>query len=405
MAEATCPNQHFRYLISMICIFEDQDLWTTVIIIGNFLLLALTLYLLRATVHRSSQIKNLQRFEAVDATYCVFTYYMVQVCKATLTLLVLYFVFSTIQLFQYDKWGRNNINEKVFYCQELDKPHIVAHGLIAVSSVISILLGVTFHLVLLLLVCEQAAILFIIVSQKHKSVEKIMYDHNNEDRRIRRQERALKWALIVFSSVVIATYSAIETMELLFMAKYVYVIKTGFYVCWVAVILGLGATLCCQMRSHHRYEYNRHKCNMLLTCLLFTLCIAFQFVIEISKFLQVTNLSIATEVNATLAFQEETCELVSRALIPFEVLVFCFRMQNILLVTLIIYVKRGQDVLQGISKLDYLLKVSLFQVYKDPEVGRQFSLASDDLGQRISGNQTFWRDESKRLNQINEGKE
>ena len=43
----------------------------------------------------------------------------------------------------------------------------------------------------------------------------------------------------------------------------------------------------------------------------------------------------------------------------------------------ILYVKSTEDVLQGISKLDYLLKVSVFQIYKNPDANRQFSIVSD----------------------------
>lgn len=81
------------------------------------------------------------------------------------------------------------------------------------------------------------------------------------------------------------------------------------------------------------------------------------------------------------------------------VLINSLQTLNILLVTSIVLYKRTEDILQGISKLDYLLKVSVFQKYKDPEIERaKFSIKTtkDDL--RISENATFWRDESKRLN-------
>lgn len=42
--------------------------------------------------------------------------------------------------------------------------------------------------------------------------------------------------------------------------------------------------------------------------------------------------------------------------VNFNVVMFCI---------LFIYIKKSDDVLQGISKLDYLLRVSVFQVYKN----------------------------------------
>ena len=44
-----------------------------------------------------------------------------------------------------------------------------------------------------------------------------------------------------------------------------------------------------------------------------------------------------------------------------------FCIPAILTAYVLIKVKSSQDILQGINKLDYLLKVSVFQKYKDPE--------------------------------------
>jgi len=42
------------------------------------------------------------------------------------------------------------------------------------------------------------------------------------------------------------------------------------------------------------------------------------------------------------------------------------KLNVLMLCAVIIFVKKRRDVLEGISKLDYLLKVSIFQVFKNP---------------------------------------
>ena len=42
-----------------------------------------------------------------------------------------------------------------------------------------------------------------------------------------------------------------------------------------------------------------------------------------------------------------------------------------LLIYIVLYVKNAKDLLQGVSKLDYLIKVSCFQKFKDPEQERR----------------------------------
>ena len=49
----------------------------------------------------------------------------------------------------------------------------------------------------------------------------------------------------------------------------------------------------------------------------------------------------------------------------------------------ILYIKKPNDVLQGINKLDNLLKVSVFQYYKDKSLYRAHSLVSADADEEI----------------------
>ena len=42
-------------------------------------------------------------------------------------------------------------------------------------------------------------------------------------------------------------------------------------------------------------------------------------------------------------------------------------LNSIMLAGIILYLKKDEDILQGINKLDYVLKVSIFQIYKDKQ--------------------------------------
>ena len=50
---------------------------------------------------------------------------------------------------------------------------------------------------------------------------------------------------------------------------------------------------------------------------------------------------------------------------------------SILIAFTMIKLKKSDDMLQGISKLDYLLKISIFQVYKDKSMIKRYSIDSE----------------------------
>lgn len=59
----------------------------------------------------------------------------------------------------------------------------------------------------------------------------------------------------------------------------------------------------------------------------------------------------------------------------------------LLICLVVIKVKSSKDILQGVSKLDYLLVVSVFQIQKEPEGSRQTSFQTEDRssGRVING--------------------
>mmetsp|Transcript_3240 Transcript_3240/g.4934 ORF Transcript_3240/g.4934 Transcript_3240/m.4934 type:complete len:102 (+) Transcript_3240:1113-1418(+) len=68
--------------------------------------------------------------------------------------------------------------------------------------------------------------------------------------------------------------------------------------------------------------------------------------------------------------------------------IYMFYFPITLMVMSLLYLKSSQDILQGISKLDYLLKVSVFQLYKDKELeeddSRDMTVGPTSTFQRVS---------------------
>ena len=66
---------------------------------------------------------------------------------------------------------------------------------------------------------------------------------------------------------------------------------------------------------------------------------------------------------------EEYCskdDVISKLCMVFSIL-YNLSIIETFLICVIIRVKKSDDVLQGINKLDWLLKVSVFQIFKNPE--------------------------------------
>ena len=62
-----------------------------------------------------------------------------------------------------------------------------------------------------------------------------------------------------------------------------------------------------------------------------------------------------------------------------------FYFSTLLMCISLIYIKGSQDILQGVSKLDNLLLVSVFQRYKDPSLrNRKFTVGSVHSFERLS---------------------
>ena len=60
-----------------------------------------------------------------------------------------------------------------------------------------------------------------------------------------------------------------------------------------------------------------------------------------------------------------------------------FQIDSILVGIAIIYLKSTQDIFQGINKLDHLLKVSIFQKYKNKKLENQKNIFFTDFDDEV----------------------
>jgi hypothetical protein len=110
------------------------------------------------------------------------------------------------------------------------------------------------------------------------------------------------------------------------------------------------------MQKKHRYEFERTKKEMALYVYLY---IAYQVIVNVQTLIPYI-MPLAFDAKVT---EKDYCTNPSWhyvATLIFNWSTKFLGIQNILLVYLIVNLKSSDDILQGISKFDYLLKVSIF---------------------------------------------
>ena len=113
-------------------------------------------------------------------------------------------------------------------------------------------------------------------------------------------------------------------------------------------------------RKLHNYEYNENKRSMILFFATMSCFIAFSF-FELLYIASLDTVSLAGDYNSSGETQLiDICKNVSVLYKYVVTLRDIFSMYDIGIAYCVMYIKKPKDVFQGISKLDYLLKVSIF---------------------------------------------
>lgn len=120
-------------------------------------------------------------------------------------------------------------------------------------------------------------------------------------------------------------------------------------------------SLYCLMHNYHFYEFKRTRKQMVM----FAGLILFTNFLNIHAFYQVVVASWHHDRFYSLqAIIAEDCQQGELSVFFFLFLYYNLGLPGLMASVIVLKVKSHQDILQGINKLDYLLKVSLFQKYK-----------------------------------------
>ena len=161
----------------------------------------------------------------------------------------------------------------------------------------------------------------------------------------------------------------------------------------LAILLTIQIYLFCRltylMRTRHYFEYKRHHKSMMV-CFFVT-------VISQLMYIQYEFVGLATKIydidsDATIKMlcldKSDPDAFVHNLLFVLnETINIYFQVPNLLIALTLSIFKRHDDILQGINKLDYLLKVSIFQYYKEENLNRNH-FASSNSGSQIDNDFT-----------------
>lgn len=204
-------------------------------------------------------------------------------------------------------------------------------------------------------VFEWQAMIFVIVTQKRRRVEEIMYDHSNPGHREKRsyrkgtdrrnnyiyKERQLMILFLLYFSAKFLINLFLIGMQI----DCTNLIKTpdiyGYVNMWQSsfdFVLKLVTFLYlqCQMFYFHHFEFKRISKQLLV-----------YFLLDMLSFL----------LTIFIYFLEQMDK------VPNRFIMFCYitNVHHIILGYAILFLKDSKDCLQELSKLDYLLKISIFQ--------------------------------------------
>lgn len=135
--------------------------------------------------------------------------------------------------------------------------------------------------------------------------------------------------------------------------------ELNFFFQCVQCLLTLGIFVILD-RLLHRYSYLEHKRSKKSMRLYITLITLIQSLFIFNNLLSLKS-DLKREHELLGLFQDY-----------FQLIFFTLELPTIFIAATILHFKANDDVLQGISKLDHLLKISIFQVYKDKKLQKTF---------------------------------
>ena len=322
-------------------------------------------------------------------------------------LLILYCFYSVISAAtfivggKYQDWFLQKTKES---CSLIPNFRNIHSYVLLVEKVAEFLFG----LVILLQIFEWSSTLFIIKTQMHRTVEQIMYDHNNENISVsidwsktikktfrtgkgqkamsfnqnnyRRLEKCLQKVYIIIglifsSTTLLYQYDSIQKQDRDGIDDYFDYIVPG---AMILVLVFLYFYLGYLMYKNHNFEFNKYKWQMTV----FFIFTIFGLGLQLTR----NYLSGSGEQHENYDEINDFCTITflggsKKFKYLFRISQFAeiMKFDQLLICWLMVKVKSPDDILTGINKLDYLLKVSVFQIYKNPALQQNKRQMSTDF--------------------------
>lgn len=202
-------------------------------------------------------------------------------------------------------------------------------------------------------ICEWIALLFILLSQKNLSINEMFHDYNMFNSQLRKKERVMKAIFLVFlvSKLVFALFLAcvqisctnMITLPLVYGTLNLYM--NSFNLALKAVVF---AALMCAMRKYGHRVYKKTSKRLFIF-----------FIVDMISYSTAIVVYTNERLNADL-FTAQTFWWY------FFTFAYTLNLPHILTGISYLYLKSHSDLIMELSKLDYLLIVSIFQREKEP---------------------------------------
>lgn len=176
----SCPSDEFLYYANFFCISDDASLITfsTGVGLGCLVLIVIVLYTFRKSFAKKQELLNPNPTCLYEETYCSLSLYIllaVQVLCIQVTFSLLFYAF---QFMLYSKYQAVVESTAFTTCQTCNTFRKV--GFQVLDSLIKIGQQISEQVIFLLQIYEWKSMLYIIKTQKYRSLGEIMFDHNHE---------------------------------------------------------------------------------------------------------------------------------------------------------------------------------------------------------------------------------
>lgn len=305
-------------------------------------------------------------------TYCVTNVYIVQVCKIQLCISILLSVVNVI----------------MFYLPEFKDPRSFQSLLLYGYRQVINLQYFGLMQIYFLMVAEYYVMRYLILYEKNKSVQQIAYLYNNSVEFQKKEEKIKCRLIFTYISIDIVFFISsicLQISDILDVNKYERyedcidmnkghfsplgiifqtILMSLAFACFLAGFF-IFTHLLYLMYKRHRLEFKRSQTSMITVFVMTILLIGLTFTIVFFHFKSQIQSNFTIEQSLWLTHTIEQ---------PYQKLeiyfVWIFQVPGLLVCIAIIEFKSTKDCLQGIAKLDYLIKVSMFQIYRDDKLNK-----------------------------------